>query len=51
MKKTIDHYIEIVEGSTVTLSGIVYKVIKGFLIVYPNRILYLDGARLEKISN
>lgn len=50
MYKYSDYYTEVLDGSIITIKGIKYLVKNGFIIVYPNRIIYLDGAKLQKIN-
>lgn len=51
MIDTADEYVELSEGSVVTIHKIKYIVMRGFIVVYNknNRVLYLDGAKLKKL--
>lgn len=49
MYNNADCYTEVLDGSIIRIKGANYLVVNGFVIVYPNRILCLDGARLEKL--
>ena len=50
MVDVIDNYTEVVQGSIITIKGTRYIVKNGFILLYhTNKIIYLDGATLEKV--
>lgn len=46
-----DEYVELTEGSVVTINKNQYIVMRGFIVIYNknNRVLFLDGAKLKKL--